>query len=125
MASTSDTYQSKLRRPVNVGTRFSKEEFASIEDAADRDNVSISDWFRRTVLDSLAKKVAEDEPPLTVLLEEIQAVKLTLASTVYPLLSAKRMPEEQSAALLRDCDAAKTDAAKKVLKTFRDRKDRP
>ena len=122
MPDTTSVYQTRTRRPRNVTTRFSEAEFARLSAAATDANLALADWFRRTIFDSLAPA---NEPTMTVLLEEIQAVKLTLASTVYPILSGKRMPEEQSAALLRDCDAAKTDAAKKVLKTFRDRKDRP
>ena len=122
MTDTPSTYQTRTRRPRNVTTRFSEVEFAQLSAAATDANLALADWFRRTILDSLAPK---DEPTTTVLLEEIEAIKLTLASTVFPILSGKRMPEEQSAALLRDCDAAKTDAAKKVLRAFTDRKDRP
>jgi hypothetical protein len=122
MTDTPSTYQTRTRRPRNVTTRFSEVEFAQLSAAATDANLALADWFRRTILDSLAPK---DEPTTTVLLEEIEAIKLTLASTVFPILSGKRMPEEQSAALLRDCDAAKMDAAKKVLRAFTDRKDRP
>jgi hypothetical protein len=117
-------YKSKIRRPNHVGCRLSNEEFAQISAAATRENLALADWFRRTVLDSLAKKSAEDDPSPMVLLEEIQAIKLTLASTVQPILSGKRILEEQSAALIRNCDAAKSDAAKKVVKTFQEKNNR-
>jgi hypothetical protein len=117
-------YQSKIRRPNHVGCRLSNDELAQISAAAARDNLALADWFRRTVLDSLAKKSAEDDPSPMVLLEEIQAIKLTLASTVQPILSGKRILVEQSAALIRNCDAAKSDAAKKVVKTFQEKKER-
>jgi hypothetical protein len=122
MTDTPSTYQTRTRRPRNVTTRFSEAEFAQLSTAATDANLALADWFRRTILDSLAPA---NEPTIAVLLEEVQAIKLTLASTVFPILSGKRMTEEQSAALLRDCDAAKTDAAKKVITTFRARKDRP
>ena len=122
MTDTPSTYQTRTRRPRNVTTRFSEAEFAQLSAAATHANLALADWFRRTILDSLTPA---NDPTMTVLLEEVQAIKITLASTVFPILSGKRMTEEQSAALLRNCDAAKTDAAKKVLKTFKDRKDRP
>jgi hypothetical protein len=115
------SYESKLRRPMHVGCRLSDKEYALVSAAATDANLALADWFRRTILDSLAPK---DEPTTTVLLEEIEALKLIFASTVPPILAGKRMQEEQSAALMRDCDAAKTDAAKKVFRTFQDRKDR-
>ena len=117
-----DVYTSKNRRPHGVHTRFSDDEFALLSAAADSQNVSLADLVRRTVVESLTTK---DEPTTTVLLEEIEALKLIFASTVPPILAGTRMQKEQSAALMRDCDAAKTDAAKKVLKAFTDRKDRP
>jgi GGDEF domain-containing protein len=118
-------YQSKIRRKNHVGCRLSDDEFALISAAATRENLALADWFRRTVLDSLVRKAAEDGPPLAVLLEEIQAIKLTLASTVLPILSGKRMQEEQSTALIRNCDAAKSDAAKKVVHTYQEKRKRP
>jgi predicted DNA-binding protein (UPF0251 family) len=95
---------------------------ALLSAAANGQNVALADFVRRTVLDSLATK---NEPTMTVLLEEIEALKLIFASTVPPILAGTRMQKDQSAALMRDCDAAKTDAAKKVLRAFTDRKDRP
>ena len=117
-----DQYTSKTRRPHGVHTRFSDDEMALLSAAANGQNVALADFVRRTVLDSLATK---NEPTMTVLLEEIEAIKLIFASTVPPILAGTRMQKDQSAALMRDCDAAKTDAAKKVLKAFTDRKDRP
>ena len=117
-----DVYTSKNRRPHGVHTRFSDDEFAMLSAAADSQNVSLADLVRRTVVESLTRK---DEPTTTLLLEEIEALKLIFASTVPPILAGTRIQKDQSAALMRDCDAAKTDAAKKVLRAFTDRKDRP
>ena len=122
MSDKPPSYESKLRRPMHVGCRLSEKEYALVSAATTDANLAPADWFRRTILDSLAPK---DEPTTTVLLEEIEALKLIFASTVPPILAGTRMQKEQSAALMRDCDAAKTDAAKKVLRAFIDRKDRP
>jgi hypothetical protein len=115
-------YKSKTRRPNHIGCRLSDAEFALISAAASRENLALADWFRRTVLDSLAKKSAEDEPTPMVLLEEFQSLKIIFASMVPQLLAGKRMSEEQSVALIRNCDAAKSDAAKKVVRTFQEKK---
>lgn len=122
MSDKPPSYESKLRRPMHVGCRLSEKEYALVSAAAIDANLAPADWFRRTILDSLAPK---DEPTTTLLLEEIEALKLIFASTVPPILAGTRMQKDQSAALMRDCDAAKTDAAKKVLRAFTDRKDRP
>jgi hypothetical protein len=122
MSDTIAAYESKLRRPMHVGCRLSDKEYALVSAAATGANLPLADWFRRTILDSLTPN---GEPTPTILLEEIQAIKLIFASTVPPILADKRMTEEQSVALMRNCESAKTDAAKKVLKTFQDRKDRP
>ena len=122
MTDTPSIYQTRTRRPRNVTTRFSEAEYAQLSAAATDANLALADWFRRTILDSLAPK---DEPTPTVILEEIEAIKLIFASTVQPILAGTRMQKEQSAAMMRECDAAKTDAAKKVVKAFTDRKDRP
>jgi hypothetical protein len=60
-----------------------------------------------------------------VLLEEFQSLKMIFASMIPPMLSGKRMQEEQSTALMRDCDAAKSDAAKKVVRIFQEKKKQP
>jgi hypothetical protein len=123
--SPTDRYTSKIRRPHGVHTRFADDEIALLSAAANGQNLALGEFVRRTVLDSLAKNETQEEPSPTVVLEEIQALKLTFASTILPLLSGKRLSEEQSAVLLRNCDAAKEDAAKKVFRTFRERKEKP
>jgi len=107
---------------MHVGCRLSEKEYALVSAAATDANLAPADWFRRTILDSLSPK---DEPTTTLLLEEIEALKLIFASTVPPILAGTRMQKDQSAALMRDCDSAKMEAAKKVLRAFTDRKDRP
>jgi hypothetical protein len=118
-------YQSKIRRPNHVGCRLSNDELALISAAATRDNLALADWFRRTVLDSLAKKSAEDEPTPMVLLEEFQSLKIIFSSIVPQLLAGKRVSEEQTTELMRKCDAAKSDAAKKVVRIFQEKKRQP
>ena len=72
MSDNPPSYESKLRRPMHVGCRLSEKEYALVSAAATDANLAPADWFRRTILDSLAPK---DEPTTTLLLEVIEALE--------------------------------------------------
>jgi hypothetical protein len=119
MTTTNDIYQTKLRRPVNVGTRFSNEEFALISDAASCANLPLSDWFRRTVLDALADQ--KGDPPQIILHEEIQFIKLILMNILPKMASGKTVTEEKMMELMLRFKDEKVNLAKQIIQTSQSR----
>ena len=119
MTTTNDIYQTKLRRPVNVGTRFSNEEFALISDAASGANLPLSDWFRRTVLDTLADQ--KGDPPQIILHEEIQFIKLILMNILPKMASGKTVTEEKMMELMLRFKDEKVNLAKQIIQTSQSR----
>src|ERR1017187_237972 len=119
MTTTNDIYQTKLRRPVNVGTRFSNEEFALISDAASCANLPLSDWFRRTVLDALADQ--KGDPPQIILHEEIQFIKLLLMNILPKMASGKTVTEEKMMELMLRFKDEKVNLAKQIIQTSQSR----
>jgi hypothetical protein len=121
METINDRYKTKLRRPINVGTRFSEDEFALIKAAATSANVPYSDWFRGTVLDALTNQ--KDDPTLVAVLEEIEFIKLFLLNTLPILLTGKLTTDEQIQGLIRKCSTEKHNAAKQLIES-KNRKDK-
>jgi len=119
MASTTGEYQTKIRRPINVTTRFSNEEFALISDAASRANLPLADWFRRTVLDALANQ--NNDPPQIILHEEIQFIKLILMNMLPKIASGKTVTEEKTMELMLRFKDEKVNLAKQVIQTSQNR----
>ena len=119
MASTTGEYQTKIRRPINVTTRFSNEEFALISDAASRANLPLADWFRRTVLDALANQ--NDDPPQIILHEEIQFIKLILMNMLPKIASGKTVTEEKTMEPMLRFKDEKVNLAKQVIQTSQGR----
>ena len=119
MASTTGEYQTKIRRPINVTTRFSNEEFALISDAASRANLPLSDWFRGTVLDALADQ--KDDPPQIILHEEIQFIKLILMNILPKMASGKTVTEEKMMDLMLRFKDEKVNLAKQIIQTSQSR----
>jgi hypothetical protein len=119
MASTTGEYQTKIRRPINVTTRFSNEEFALISDAASRANLPLADWFRRTVLDALANQ--NDDPPQIILHEEIQFIKLILMNMLPKIASGKTVTEEKTMELMLRFKDEKVNLAKQIIQTSQSR----
>jgi hypothetical protein len=67
-----EVYKSKIRRPYHIGCRLSEDENERVIAAAQRDNVSIADWFRHAIL---AAVDSNEQPSNSILLAQINELK--------------------------------------------------
>jgi hypothetical protein len=114
MEDSKTEYQTNIRRPKSVHTRFSHDEYAQLFSAAQRDNLSLADWFRRTALASLQGQ--KDDSLVIVLLEEIQFVKLLLLNTIPALIRNNAISEKDFKNMAAQHIDTKTTLAQDIIK---------
>jgi len=122
MTGPANEYRSPTRRPHNITTRFSDDELALVQAAAKRANVSLSEWYRRTVLTAL--EGSETGLILTLIHEDMQFLKIFMGTLFLPYLNGKTLTKEQTANVLLELKSAKISASKGEIIDAQNRKEK-
>lgn len=121
MAGREQEYRPALRRPNNVTTRFSNDELERITVAAKSANVSLSEWFRITILATLDDTT--HNLLQTLIHEDLQFIKMFLANVMPPYMAGEAVTKAQIMGLLSEMKDRKVAASTDAVRSAQDRKE--
>lgn len=103
-------------RTRSLGTKLTEVEYASVESAALRDGIGLSEWSRRAVLEAAGR---EEESPAneSVLLAELLSLRAVLLNVMFRLANGAGVTEEEMRQLIDRAERDKHKRAAVVLGT--------
>jgi hypothetical protein len=104
---------SKPARTHSIGTKVTAEEYERLESTALAENLSISEWSRRVLLDAVnfgPARAGEE-----AVLAEVIALRTIVANLIYTFTSEGKVTAEQMRAFIERADGTKSKRAKEFL----------
>ena len=104
---------SKPFRARSVGTKVTADEYARLEARAREQQLSISEWTRRVLLD--AAKIGPGRAGEQAILGEVIALRTIVANLIYAFTSDGKVTAEQMRAFIERADGTKSKRAMELL----------
>ena len=102
-------------RTRSLGTKLTEVEYASVESAALRGGIGLSEWSRRAVLEAAGRDEALANE--SVVLAELLSLRAVLLNVMFRLANGAGMTEDEMRQLIDRADRDKHNRAAAVLKT--------
>ena len=107
---------SKPFRARSIGTKVTADEYAQLEARAREEQLSISEWSRRVLLD--AAKIGPGRAGERAVLAEVIALRTIVANLIYAFTSDGKVTAEQMRAFIERADGTKSKRAAELLAQF-------
>ena len=104
---------SKPFRARSIGTKVTADEYARLEACAREQQLSISEWTRRVLLD--AAKIGPCRAGEQAILAEVIALRTIVANLIYAFTSDGKVTAEQMRAFIERADGTKSKRAMELL----------
>jgi hypothetical protein len=100
-------------RTKTVGTKLSEAEYAQLEDAARKQDQTLSEWCRQTLLASVNQQSSNAHPAIAsqALMAELLALRTILLNVLYKQAQGEKLSAEEMQRLIERAD---TDKLKKA-----------
>ena len=105
-------------RNRSLGTKLTEVEYASVEAAALRAGLGLSEWCRRVVLQSAEREAAESSE--SVVLAELLSLRAVLLNVMFRLSRDAPISEDEMRQLIERADRDKHKRASAALGTGKD-----
>lgn len=119
MENSTALYSSSNRstRPVArnriLSARFSEDEYAELERRAWTTGVTLGDWTREKLLDSL--QTVDPQAVQAHIFTELVAIQMLMMNALEPLLRGEKLSHEQTERIFREVQATKAERAQQLL----------
>lgn len=104
---------SKPFRARSIGTKVTTDEYARLEARAREEQLSISEWSRRVLLD--AANIGPGRAGEHAILAEVIALRTIVANLIYAFASEGKVTAEQMHAFIERADRTKSKRAAEFL----------
>jgi hypothetical protein len=108
----------KPLRNRSLGTKLTEVEYASVETAALRAGIGLSEWCRRAVLEHAECEPSDDLE--NILLAELLSLRAVLLNVLFRLSRGEPVSEEEMRRLIERADRDKHKRATAVLSAGKD-----
>ena len=105
-------------RTRSLGTKLTEMEYASVEAAALRAGVGLSEWCRRVVLESAERETSESSKG--VVLAELLSLRAVLLNVMFRLSRGAPISEDEMRQLIERADRDKHKRASEVMGASKD-----
>lgn len=96
-----------------LSARFSEVEYAELERRAWTTGVTLGDWTREKLLDSI--QTVDPQAVQAHIFTELVAIQMLMMSTLEPLLRGEKLSHEQTEKIFREVQATKATRAQQLL----------
>jgi predicted RNA-binding Zn ribbon-like protein len=104
---------SKPFRARSIGTKVTADEYTRLEASAREEQLSISEWSRRVLLD--AANIGPGRAGEQAILAEVIALRTIVANLIYTFTSEGKVTAEQMRAFIERADGSKSKRAAEFL----------
>jgi|SRR5487761_115985 predicted RNA-binding Zn ribbon-like protein len=104
---------SKPFRARSIGTKVTADEYTRLEARAREEQLSISEWSRRVLLD--AANIGPGRAGEQAILAEVIALRTIVANLIYTFTSEGKVTAEQMRAFIERADGSKSKRAAEFL----------
>jgi hypothetical protein len=104
-------------RTKSVGTKVSEEEYARLEEAAQKASKTLGEWCREVILRSTNGNSAEagGGPQVEALMAELVALRAILLNVIFKQANGERLTTEDMQRLIERADSDKLKKARQRL----------
>ncbi len=101
-------------RIKSVAIRFTEDELASLETAADEKGTTLREWARETLLREARR--SKDDPLFT----EVVAIRMFLNNLLGPIAAGQTVTEKNYVEIMTNVRLGKRNAAREVMRQYTD-----
>jgi hypothetical protein len=105
-------------RTRSLGTKLTEVEYSSVEAAALRAGIGLSEWCRRVVLESAERETSESSD--SVVLAELLSLRAVLLNVMFRLSRGAPISEDEMRQLIERADRDKHKRASAALRAGKD-----
>ena len=105
-------------RTRSLGTKLTEVEYSSVEAAALRAGIGLSEWCRRVVLESAEREISESSD--SVVLAELLSLRAVLLNVMFRLSRGAPISEDEMRQLIERADRDKHKRASAALSAGKD-----